>query len=293
MKETDKLEEITTINYGYWTIERCAKSASRFGTLSEWRREEPDAYNAARRHGWIDDLLPINDTRLPNGYWTLDRCLESASEFESKNKWRKTYSSAYNAALKNKWMDICWPNFDNDDITYVDKKPSGYWTLERCKESAKKFKTHDAWRKGQSGAYDAASRNGWLSVCHPDNESENENSRKPRGYWTRKRCIESASMFETRKKWRESCGGSYTVASKNGWLTKCLHRENPNNPSKKWTLKLCLESAKRFRTKGEWMNADKPAYNAAKSNWQWWSRCGSEIKSNFFRTKLTTNSRVE
>ncbi|MEI6333115.1 MAG: hypothetical protein WCS87_01020 [Methylococcaceae bacterium] len=110
----------------HWNLEKCIVSAKQFNTRSEWQDMEKGAYEAARRNGWLDICLPLaGDGRKPKGYWDLDTCLESASEFETKIEWRKHQSSAYLAACKNGWLDICWPISD-------DRKPSGYWTLGVC-----------------------------------------------------------------------------------------------------------------------------------------------------------------
>ena len=42
------------------------------------------------------------------------------------------------------------------------KKPSGYWTKERCKKEAKKYNTRSNFEKGSGGAYGAAHKKGWL-----------------------------------------------------------------------------------------------------------------------------------
>lgn len=42
----------------------------------------------------------------------------------------------------------------------------GYWTFDRCKESALNFDTRKEFLKGSGGAYDASKRNGWLdTIC--------------------------------------------------------------------------------------------------------------------------------
>jgi hypothetical protein len=46
-----------------------------------------------------------------------------------------------------------------------DKKPSGYWTIERCHEEALKYSTRSNFRR-DSNSYKAAQRNGWLDhIC--------------------------------------------------------------------------------------------------------------------------------
>jgi hypothetical protein len=46
-----------------------------------------------------------------------------------------------------------------------DSKPNGYWTLERCQESALQYDYRTAWSKGDSSSYQTALRNGWMDAC--------------------------------------------------------------------------------------------------------------------------------
>ena len=69
---------------------------------------------------------------------------------------KKNSGSSYRASLKNKWLDfICSHMVET-------RKPKNYWTIERCKEEALKYKNNKAFRNGSSGAYQAAEKNGWI-----------------------------------------------------------------------------------------------------------------------------------
>lgn len=214
-------EEYLSRPDGYWNLEKCIESAKQFQTRSDWRKGERGAHGAADRNGWLDICLPLTNDRKPRGYWTLDRCIESALEFDTSKEWREYQSSAYLVACRNGWIDICWPRTDDNE-----KKPPGYWTLERCIESAKQFKVRKEWSKGEAGAYDSASRNGWLNICLPLTDDK-YNGRRPNGYWNLKRCTESAEQFNTRSEWAKGESGAYLSAYKNGWLNKCcVHMED-------------------------------------------------------------------
>jgi hypothetical protein len=47
------------------------------------------------------------------------------------------------------------------------KKPNGHWTLERCLQSAKKYKTRTEWANLSGSSYHTARRNGWLGDFDP------------------------------------------------------------------------------------------------------------------------------
>jgi hypothetical protein len=46
--------------------------------------------------------------------------------------------------------------------------------------------------------------------------------RKPIDYWTFELCMQSASKFDSRKKWHETESGAYFAAKRNGWIDLCL-----------------------------------------------------------------------
>jgi hypothetical protein len=43
--------------------------------------------------------------------------------------------------------------------------PKDYWTLERCKEDAFKYKTKTEWKEKSSAIYAAAHKKGWIEEC--------------------------------------------------------------------------------------------------------------------------------
>jgi hypothetical protein len=46
-------------------------------------------------------------------------------------------------------------------------KSKGYWTYERCKEGALKFKTKTDFHKGSGSAYSVCLKNGWMDEFFP------------------------------------------------------------------------------------------------------------------------------
>jgi hypothetical protein len=204
--------EYTQKPSGYWTLERCKKSALRFKTKIDWKEVEISAYDAAYRRGWLEECCAhMESICKPNGYWTLELCKESALRFKTKGEWRKGETAAHSAAYVNGWLDECCAHMES---IY---KPSGYWTLERCKESASRFKARAEWRKGDVSAYSTAHRSGWLDECC----AHMEYAQKPNGYWTLERCKESALAFSARTEWYRGAGSAYGAAKRNGWLDEC------------------------------------------------------------------------
>ena len=98
--------------------------------------------------------------KLPNGYWNnLDNCLAEARKYQTISEWQKGSPLSYRWAAKNGWLEKCSAHMA------ISRVPDGYWTLERCKEVASKYKTKVEWRAGDRASFSAANRQKWISEC--------------------------------------------------------------------------------------------------------------------------------
>ena len=43
----------------------------------------------------------------PDGYWTIEKCIEDASKYKTKGEWRNENGISYSTAYKNGWMNQC------------------------------------------------------------------------------------------------------------------------------------------------------------------------------------------
>jgi hypothetical protein len=151
-----------------------------------------------------------------------------------------------------------------------NKKPNGYWTLERCKAEAIQHKTKTQWQKNGNSSYNSALKNGWLDECCV-HMSENK---KPANYWTKERCIEEALKYNTRNEWSKNSSVSYTSAHKNGWLDECCaHMVQVNKPKGYWDNKdNCLKEALKYKSINEWVKKCKSTYSII-SRKEWFKEC--------------------
>ena len=78
------------------------ESAKKRKSRMEWFKKDPDAYNAARRHGWLDIVAPASKRKR----WTLEKCKEEALKYKSLPEWRSknpaSLQAAYRRGLVNK-----------------------------------------------------------------------------------------------------------------------------------------------------------------------------------------------
>ena len=92
--------------------------------------------------------------------WTKERCLEYALRYSTRGEFRKESPSAYGRSLRSKWIDeVCSHMVEM-------KNPKGYWTKERCKDEALKYKTRSEFNVKSSSAYSKSWESDWLDeIC--------------------------------------------------------------------------------------------------------------------------------
>lgn len=173
-KRINALEEICShmkwINRpnGYWTKKNCREVALQFTTKRKFYNERIDAYSAASRNGWLDEICShmtmeilvqeIKNSKdsnkcMPKGYWTKEKITELSLGFSVRNHFRMKHRAAYERAMKNGWLDeIC-----------SHMKEVVRWTKETCQQEASKYKTRKDFKLGSGSAYECARRNKWLN----------------------------------------------------------------------------------------------------------------------------------
>lgn len=96
----------------------------------------------------------------------------------------------------------------------------GYWTKEKCKEVALKYKSKKDFKLGEQGAYLFCKRNN----CLDELTSHMSSLVKPRGYWTKERCKEAAKLCHRRSEFGKKFSTAYRISTNNNWLDEiCSH----------------------------------------------------------------------
>ena len=141
-------------------IDRCRTEARKFTTKKAFKELSPEAFRGSVRNGWLDEVcshMMLLDTRA----WeelTMEDCRRKAARYSSRVAFSKGSKRAYETSRRNGWLDeVC----SHIVPTHL---PMGYWTFDRCKESALNFDTRKEFLKGCGGGYDAAKRNNWLDT---------------------------------------------------------------------------------------------------------------------------------
>jgi hypothetical protein len=254
---------------GYWTLEICKEDAKKYTSRGEWQKKSGSAYNKAFNNGWVDECCnSMTEGRVIYGYWTLDRCKEDALKYENKKEWRDAKRSGYRHASKMKWLDQCCGHMKEV------KKPNGYWTLEKCKEDALKYKNIKEWQVLGKPSYSAAYNKKWIKKCskymiRPDPHNKIN---------TLESCAADALKYKSKTEWRKKSNNMYRSAYRAGWINQCCgHMKRPNAYNKKWTKDLCKKDALIYLTITDWKNGKNSSYSKANDR-GWMTYCTNHME---------------
>jgi hypothetical protein len=138
--------------------------------------------------------------------WTKEKCKEEALKYDSKVDFYKNNSKCYDAVRRNKWIDEVCSHMKEK------QKPKKYWTKEKCKEEALKYKTKTDFTKNNSGVYSIVCKNKWIDdVC-------GHMIVRPNKIWTYDKCKKESLKYKTRMDYCKNSRGSYNVSYRNKWL---------------------------------------------------------------------------
>jgi hypothetical protein len=145
------------------------------------------------------------------------------------------------------------------------------------------YKTLSEWRKNCPNVYQKAQKKGLiLEICKTFGWKYNlQNNKLPKGYWTKKRCIEEALKYKTKKDWADNSSSSYQMAYKNGWIKECTQHMLSRFI---YTKELCYEYSIKYDSRSKWMKNDRSSYNAAIKN-GWFDECTNHMKKPYKRKK--------
>ena len=144
----------------YWTFERCKEDALKFEYKYDFRIESPSCYSVVCKNKWVSTLCAhMKKKRNKPKFLNKEICCKEALKYSNKKEFRKECPKIYDFICKNRWLEeLC--SHQNQ------RKKAGYWTKNRCKEEASKYKTKSEFMLNSSSAYNISVRNKWLDdIC--------------------------------------------------------------------------------------------------------------------------------
>jgi len=240
--------------------------------LHESIKKIDPSYEFRKRALTIDELVLLRNI----GIYTKTDVVASAAKYSTIRDWRASEESAYNKALKMKWLGEV-----TGHMTRL-KKESGHWTKETINTSAKEFQSQTAWKKAHGGAWSKAVQMGWIQEVCAHMDFMDESKIKPQGYWTKTRVLESAKNYKTQAEWNKAETSAVGVANKKGWIQEATLHMSPSRPDRMpngyWTKERVMEDAKKFSSKTEWQKASIAAVSKA-YRMGWMADVVAQIKS--------------
>jgi predicted GIY-YIG superfamily endonuclease len=142
-----------------WTLDMLKDLAKKYKNRTEFVNKQPNAYAAAARNGWLDDVFQ-NMKRLinPNNTWTYEVVAKEASKYNKKTDFAKGSPLAYNAARSKGWFKELTKNYTEN---------LNVWTPENIRKEAKKYKSRKEFNLLSGAAYNKALRLSMMDDLFP------------------------------------------------------------------------------------------------------------------------------
>lgn len=145
-----------------------------------------------------------------------------------------------------------------------EKRPIGYWTLEKCKEAALQYTTKTMFAINDASAYNRAVKKKWIEdIC-----SHMTGNYTERGFWTYDRYKEEALKYSTRHEFFSKSQCAYKTARKENKLDEvCAHMKRGIPIRKiKWTYEKCKDLASVCKNGREMKMKEAGAETASRRN---------------------------
>ena len=136
----------------HWTKEKCKEEALKYNIRSEFAKNSKGAYESSRKNGWSEDICS-HMIKIVEDKWTKERCIGVVEKCHSIRDFREIYNSAYQSCIRNKWIGEICINL------HRDFKIAGYWTKEKCIESALNCDSKNEFKNKYPTAYSKSVEN--------------------------------------------------------------------------------------------------------------------------------------
>ena len=256
---------------GYWTLEKCKEVCKKYDCQADLIREHPKVYAAVKDHGWQQECFaPMRGKKAPNNFWTLEKCKQEASKYDSPANMKRGNSKAYSAMKNNGWYDECCAEMMNRRV------PNNFWTEERIVDVMLTTSSRTEFQENYPGAYGAANELGIYErltkmmveqELWKDKNTKRRRRRKPDQKWTNQMAIDRASKYKTLYDFRTKDPTAYHALLVRGLLEEgCRHMERRHVPKGYWSKELVMEKVYASESLKDFRKQFNAAYQAALAN---------------------------
>jgi predicted GIY-YIG superfamily endonuclease len=184
------------------TEDKCREIVEKYTSLFLFRKEQPNTYKNIIRYNWKHLLEDLSRNTKESGYWTKEKCQETALKYSRRIDFFKKDISAYNRAQMDGWLDeVCL------HMIKKDTKPKGHWTKESVIEESTKYKTKQEFKKGCSSAYNYYIKNKLSNIIILEGRKK----------WTKEECLEVIKQCSNKKEVRNISEKLYRIYIENRW----------------------------------------------------------------------------
>tara|TARA_R110000796_G_scaffold58413_4_gene134891 strand:+ start:37721 stop:38308 length:588 start_codon:yes stop_codon:yes gene_type:complete len=138
------------------------------------------------------------------------------------------------------------------------------------------YKSLAEWREANPYEYGVAKYNGWIDDIRKK-FGWCRRQTKPKGYWTKEKCIKEAKKYQTKADWERSSSSSHSAARKNKWFDECCLHMKRGKQAGYWTKELCMIEAKKWDTISNWAKNSSSYKIAGRKGWR--DECISHMKA--------------
>jgi predicted GIY-YIG superfamily endonuclease len=136
-----------------WTKKMIEDIASNYEYLNDFRISEWNAYNAAKRNGWLPEI--VSKLKRKHKDWTFDELKKISEKYNKPLDFKMNDKQAYDAAVRRGWISDLTKNMTGGQGKSLTK--------DEIQKIAYEYPSRRAFELGNKSAYTQAQRKGWLS----------------------------------------------------------------------------------------------------------------------------------
>lgn len=284
---------------GYWTYEKCKEVALLYNSRKNLVENYSGAYSVIYKNKWFELIPYYSKSRLPNGYWTYDKCKEIASTFEYRSKFEKKYKSAYKKIIENGWFELfnhmkrmgnkykrlIYVYEFNDNVCYVGLTGD---IERRNNEHTKTHKDSPVYNHIikynilyklilkcdyidvekavilEEKILTEYKNNGWIIL----NKTKTGGIGLDNAKWNKETCKKESLKYDRIVDFMKKSGRAYYISIKNKWIDEFFPIRQISKKGY-WNDKdLCEKESKKYSTRSEFGKGSWSAYNyTIKNKW--------------------------